>query len=92
MEEIEKLIEKELKLEGVDQESKNKIITELGEVILERVLTIVLAKDETGQMERLIEEGKLGEAFEYAEQNFPYLEEILEATASEVILEFTTAA
>ncbi len=92
MEEIETLIEKELKLEGVDQESKNKIITELGEVILERVLTIVLAKDETGQMEKLIDEGKLGEAFEYAEQNFPYLEEILEATASEVILEFTTAA
>ncbi len=92
MEDIEALIEKELQLDGVDQETKNKIITELGEVVLERVLTIVLAKDEGGVMEKLIDEGKLGEAFEYAEQNFPYLEEILEATASEVILEFTSAA
>lgn len=92
MEEIEVLLEKELGLEGVDQETKNKIVTELGEVILERVLTIVLAKDENAQMEKLIDEGKLGEAFEYAEQNFPYLAEILEATASEVILEFKSAA
>ena len=86
MEEINALIE------NVDKEIKDQVITELGEVVMERVLTIILAKDEDGQMEKMIEEGKLGEAFAYADQNFPYLSEILETTANEVILEYKTAA
>lgn len=92
MEEITALIEKELNLEQVDQETSAKVVAGLGEEILARTLAVVLAKDEDGQLEKLVEEGHLGEAFEYAEQNFPYLGEILEATASEVILEYKSAA
>ena len=54
MEEINALIEKELGLENVDKEIKDQVITELGEVVMERVLTIILAKDEDGQMEKII--------------------------------------
>jgi hypothetical protein len=92
MEELTKLIDKELMLENVDQATKDKVISELGEIIMERALTVLLAKDEDSAMEKLIDEGKLGEAFEYAEQNFPYLGEILEATANEVILEYKSTA
>lgn len=92
MEEITKLIEKELELEDVDQETRDLVISEIGATVMERVLTTLLAKDEDGEMEKLIEEGRLGEAFEYADQNYPYLGEILEATASDVILEYKSAA
>lgn len=92
MEELYTLLEKELNLEGVDEETKNKVLTDLGGVIIERCLALLLAKDESGAIEKLVGEGQLGEAFDYANNNFPYLGEILEATASEVILEYKSAA
>ncbi len=92
MDEVVTLVEKQLGLENEDQAIKDMVISELGKIILERVLTVILAKDENGVMQKLVEEGKLGEAFEYAETNFPYLKEILEATASEVILEYKSTA
>ena len=92
MENIAQLLEKELDLKEVDQETANLIVTELGEAILERVVAALLARDESGEMQKLAEEGKLAEAFAYAEEHFPYIGEILEAAASEVILEYKSAA
>ena len=92
MEEIEVLIKKELDLTNVDQETATKVITTLGGIILQRIFVTILARDEDGTLEKLIEEGKLKEAFEYADENFPYIKEILEAIATEVILEYKAAA
>jgi hypothetical protein len=92
MEEIQALIEKELGLENVDQEVREKVIGELGAVVLERMLVTLLLTDEDETMQTMLKEGKLVEALDYAEANFPYMNEVLSSVASEVILEYKSAA
>jgi hypothetical protein len=92
MEEIQALMEKELGLENVDQEVREKVIGELGAVVLERMLVTLLLTDEDETMQTMLKEGKLVEALDYAEANFPYMNEVLSSVASEVILEYKSAA
>lgn len=92
MEELNALLNKELGLEKVDQEVRDQVIGELGAIVLERMLVTLLLKDEDATMQNMLKEGKLVEALDYAEANFPYMNEVLSTVANEVILEYKTRA
>ncbi len=89
--ELKDQIIKELQIEHLTPEQQQRIISELSEIILQRITSLALAKvpeSEMAQLDSLLEQGNQDTVSERLKQLVPDIEQIAQTVTQEAIEEF----
>lgn len=80
-----------LDLDGISDDVKDEIISGIGEVIFERFLTVMLTAEVDEQFAKLIDDGNIIAALNFALYNVPDAREALQLISQAVVEEFKSA-